>query len=142
MRWSASSARWRCTRRSIDAERISEVITRLIFFHCSPCGDRMEPLYPKLNNSVADVRGRDAKTASFFLKTSRAISGQATTTTWTAPRRRHRMLVCMSLRRPWIHRNTGLFDTTQCRLPMIGNPAGPGGSWCSCVFLDDVALVR
>jgi hypothetical protein len=34
------------------------------------------------------------------------------------------------------------FQTRQCMLPRIGNPAGPGGSRCSSVFLSNVALAR
>src|ERR1041385_165052 len=80
-RWSYSSFRRWWSFPSIDEARISVVRTRLIFFHCAPCGEKMEPSYPKLHEPEAKVMGREAKTSSFFRNTSQAISGHATTMT-------------------------------------------------------------
>lgn len=91
------------------------------------------------------VSGREAKTASCFFRNSLESSGEATTMTWTPPRRMHAISVsssCMSL---CIHRNVGLFESICGRLPTKGKAVGPGGIGgraASDIFLMDFSLKK
>ena len=84
-------------------------------------------------------RGRSETTASWVFITSRAASGEETTTVGTCPRRR-------SMTAPYLRASPriawcGSAPSRECMFPMTGSGHGPGGRFKAVARREQTALV-